>query len=81
MQGDIIRLNDGTDFVEWTKMEGRTVDPFVQRGYNKRAEFKLRNYIEKTEREFFEALFPWHLHVDIASRMTSWGRLLGFGED
>jgi hypothetical protein len=56
--GDIIRLKDGTDFVEWTKMEGRTVDLFVQRGYNKRADFKLHNYNEKNEREFFETVFP-----------------------
>jgi len=28
--GDIIRLKDGTDFVEWTKMEGHTANLFVQ---------------------------------------------------
>ena len=30
---------------------------------------------------FFEALFPWHLLEDIASRMTPRGCLLGFGKD
>jgi hypothetical protein len=62
-------------------MEGHTVDPFVQRGYNKSIECKLRNYTEKTEREFFEAMFPWHLFEKIASRMTPRGRLLGLGND
>ena len=47
-------------------MEGRTKDPFVQRGYNKRAEFKFHNYTEKIERKFFDAVFPWHLLEEAA---------------
>ncbi len=30
--GDMIRLNEGTDFIDWTEMEGRIIDPFVQSG-------------------------------------------------
>jgi hypothetical protein len=48
-------------------MDDRSIDSSVQRGYNKRAEFKLHNYTEKTERKFFEAVFPWYLLEDIAS--------------
>ena len=81
MPGDFIRLKDGTDFVERTKMEGGPVDPFAQRGYNKRAETKLHNYTDKTGREFFEAAFPWHLLEEIDSQMHARGRLLGFGKD
>jgi hypothetical protein len=74
-------VKNGNSFVDWNKMEGRTVDPFVQKGYNRRAEFKLHNYTEKTERDFFEAMFPWETIPEIASLMTARGRLLGYGPD
>ncbi len=80
-ESDTIRAKDGTGFVTWNKMEGRNVDPFVQRGYNRRAEFKMHNYTEKTESDYFESMFPWHLLPEIAALMTARSRLVGFGSE
>ena len=80
-EAGVIIAKDGTAFVRWEKMAGRTVDPFVQRGYNRRAEFKLHNHTEKKEIDYFESMFPWHLIPEIAALMTTRGCLLGFGGD
>ena len=45
-----------------------------------RAYIKLYNYTEKTERDFFESMFPWVLIPGIGL-MTTKGRLLGCGPD
>jgi hypothetical protein len=76
---NIICIKNGYFYVEWTKMERRTVDPFVQKGCNKRAEFKLHNYIEKSDRAYFEAMFPWDLIPKIVSLMAARERVLGYG--
>ncbi len=57
------------------------MDPFLQRGYNRRAEYKLHNYSEKTKLEYFESMFPWNLIAGIASLMTARGRLLAMGSE
>jgi len=57
----IILVKNGNSLVEWNKMEGRILDPFLQKSYNERAEFKLHNYTEKIEREFFESVLPMDL--------------------
>ena len=62
-------------------MEGRTLYPFINRGYNRRTEFKMHNYGEKTERDYFELMFPWYLLAEITTLMTARDRLLGFGSE
>ncbi len=64
-------------------MEDRNVDPFLQRGYNRGggAEYKLHNYTEKIERDYFESMFPLDLIMEIATLMTAHGRLLGLGSE
>ncbi len=68
-------------FARWEKMAGRTVDPFVQRGFNKRTEFKLHNYTEKNEIDYFDFMPSWHLIPEFATLMTARGCLLGFGSE
>ncbi len=80
-EGDVILVKHGTSFVTWNKIEGRAVDPFVQRGYNRRVEYKMHNYTEKTKTKYFESMFPWHILPEIAALMTARGRLLGFGSE
>jgi hypothetical protein len=79
--GNFILAKDGTAFVRWEKMSGHTVNPFVQRGFNRRAEFKLHNYTEKREIDYFESMFPWHLIPKIATLMTTRDYLLGFDSE
>ena len=79
--GNVIISKYGTVFVRWDKMAGRTFDPFIHRGFNRRAEFKLYNYTEKKEIDYFESMFPWHLIPEVATLMTSRGCLLGFGSE
>ena len=63
----------------WDTNRGRTVDPFAQRGYNRRAVFNLHNFTEKFELEFFEACFPSEMVPEIADMISKRGRDLGFG--
>ena len=74
--GDVMKLRNGQ---EWRKGAGRTVDPFMQRGYQQRAKLRLPGSTEKNEMEYFLACFPKHLIETIAQIMTHNGRTLQFG--
>ena len=68
---DTITLKGG---MKWTTDKGRTVDPFLQRGYQRPAIFKLHNFTEKQEVDYFGACFPMDLIQQIAELMTRRGR-------
>jgi len=81
LDGNVIISKDGTAFGKWNKMAGRTIDPFVKRGFKRRAELKLHNYTEKKEIDYFESMFPCHLIPKIATLMIARDCLLGFGSE
>ena len=63
----------------WRKNQGRTIDPSKAHGHARPAAFKLYCYTEKSELDYFMAVFPSHLIAEIAVGMTDRGGLLGFG--
>ncbi len=73
---EFIHVKEGHAFVDWKKMEGHTIKPFLKRGYNRRAEYKLHNYTEKTTLEYFESMLPWNQITNIATLITARGQLL-----
>ena len=74
-----ITMANANPAVRWKKDSGRTVDPFVQKGYSRPAHFHLPELESKSELEFFMRMFPTELIPEIALRMTERGRRLGFG--
>ena len=73
---NIIKMKNGQ---KWSKGVGRTVDPFLQRGYHQNAKLRLPGCTEKNEMEYFLACFPKHFINSIAQLMTQKGRSLLFG--
>ena len=74
--GSVIKMANGQ---VWKKGVGRTVNPFLQRGYRQGAKLRLPGCTEKNEMEYFLACFPKHLIEMIAQLMTQKGRTLQFG--
>ena len=73
---NVLKMRDGQ---VWKKGVGRTVDPFLQKGYQHAARLRLPGSTEKNEMEYFLACFPRDLITEISELMTIKGRQLQFG--
>jgi len=64
----------------WKLYQGRTIDPSLSGvGFHGCDRFRLHNFTEKSEQDYFELCFPSNLLPDIAAGMTAKGKVRGFG--
>jgi len=64
----------------WKLYQGRTIDPSLSGvGFHGCDRFRLHNFTEKSEQDYFELCFPSNILPDIAAGMTAKGKVLGFG--
>ena len=70
-EGDTLRMPTGQ---VWQLRRGRVLDPQQSSGLQLPARLKIHNFRDKTELDFFQAVFPSELVPDIAQAVTEKGR-------